>query len=49
MTEHDTTLAVEDRLAIHELMALHGHLVDDGAIGEVRSVTSSGPNSNATR
>ncbi|WP_437971104.1 nuclear transport factor 2 family protein [Sorangium sp. So ce260] len=38
MTEHHTTLAVEDRLAIHELMALHGHIVDDGAIDDLDSL-----------
>jgi 3-phenylpropionate/cinnamic acid dioxygenase small subunit len=35
MTNDDTTLATEDRLAIHELLALHGHLVDDGTIDEL--------------
>ncbi len=26
------SLSLEDRLAIHELLALHGHLMDDGAL-----------------
>jgi 3-phenylpropionate/cinnamic acid dioxygenase small subunit len=26
------TLTPDDRLALHELLALHGHLVDDGAL-----------------
>ncbi|WP_438027458.1 nuclear transport factor 2 family protein [Sorangium sp. So ce233] len=35
MTSNDTTLAAEDRLAIHELLALHGHIVDDGTIEDL--------------
>ena len=29
---HDMALALEDRLAVSELIALHGHLVDDGEL-----------------
>ncbi|SDS41699.1 nuclear transport factor 2 family protein [Actinopolymorpha singaporensis] len=32
------TLTTEDRLAIHELLALHGHLVDDGALDRLGEV-----------
>lgn len=32
------TLTTEDRLAIHELLALHGHLVDDGALDRLDEV-----------
>ncbi|MEV6348356.1 nuclear transport factor 2 family protein [Actinoplanes sp. NPDC051851] len=28
-------LSTEDRLAIHELVALHGHLMDDGEFGRL--------------
>ena len=28
-------LSVEDRLAVHELISLHGHLMDDGAFGRM--------------
>ena len=32
------TLSVGDRLAIHELLALHGHLVDEGALDRLREL-----------
>ena len=32
-------IALEDRLAITELISLHGHLVDDGRLGSSGSVT----------
>ncbi|WP_333741620.1 nuclear transport factor 2 family protein [Streptomyces sp. IBSBF 2806] len=32
------TLALEDRLAVMELLALHGHLVDDGALDRLAEV-----------
>ncbi|GAA2755161.1 nuclear transport factor 2 family protein [Actinopolymorpha rutila] len=32
------TLTTEDRLAIHELIALHGHLVDEGALDRLGEV-----------
>ncbi|MFD2082397.1 SnoaL-like domain-containing protein [Actinopolymorpha cephalotaxi] len=32
------TLTTEDRLAIHELIAQHGHLVDDGALDRLGEV-----------
>ncbi|MFC4500948.1 MULTISPECIES: nuclear transport factor 2 family protein [Streptomyces] len=32
------TLSLEDRLAITELIALHGHLVDDGALDRLAEV-----------
>ncbi len=32
------TLTTEDRLAIHELLALHGHLVDEGALDRLGEV-----------
>ncbi|MGW0229848.1 nuclear transport factor 2 family protein [Actinopolymorpha singaporensis] len=32
------TLTTDDRLAIHELLALHGHLVDDGALDRLGEV-----------
>ncbi len=28
-------VTAEDRLAIHELIALHGHLMDDGELGRL--------------
>lgn len=35
---HHMTLALEDRLAITELIALHGHLVDDGELERAHEV-----------
>ena len=35
---YDMTLALEDRLAITELIALHGHLVDDGELDRSEEV-----------
>lgn len=32
------TLTTEDRLAIHELLALHGHLVDEGELDRLGEV-----------
>jgi 3-phenylpropionate/cinnamic acid dioxygenase small subunit len=32
------TITTEDRLAIHELVALHGHLVDDGLLDQLSEV-----------
>jgi hypothetical protein len=32
------TLPVSERLAIHELLALHGHLVDEGALDRLGDV-----------
>ncbi|MFG2847559.1 nuclear transport factor 2 family protein [Kitasatospora sp. NPDC048296] len=34
-------LALEDRLAITELVSLHGHLVDDGSLGRLAEVFTS--------
>ena len=31
-------ISTSDRLAIHELVALHGHLVDEGRLAELASV-----------
>jgi hypothetical protein len=33
-----TTLTVDDRLAIHELLAMHGHLVDAGELDRLDEV-----------
>lgn len=33
-----TALAIDDRLAIHELLALHGHLVDAGELDRLDEV-----------
>ena len=38
---HDMTLALEDRLAIVELIALHGHLVDGGELDRTHEVFTS--------
>ncbi len=35
------TLSTADRLAIHELIALHGHLMDDGAFDRLDEVFTS--------
>lgn len=32
------TLTTEDRLAVHELLALHGHLVDEGELDRLGEV-----------
>jgi hypothetical protein len=32
------TISLEDRLAIHELISLHGHIVDDGELARLREV-----------
>jgi hypothetical protein len=34
------TLHTEDRVAIHELIALHGHLIDDGAFDRLGEVST---------
>jgi hypothetical protein len=32
------TISTEDRLAIHELISLHGHVVDDGDFSRLHEV-----------